>query len=116
MYRRRGEFVKDSSVWDILHSLPNPPRYSAVRSVVNILESKGLLKHRRVEHKYIYTPAIAPKKAMRDAVTHLMKMHFGNSIESAITAILEIHNDRVTEEELNRLSALKERAKEEGGP
>ena len=36
---------KCASVWDILNSLPDPPSYSAVRSVVNILESKGLLKH-----------------------------------------------------------------------
>ena len=105
---------KNASVWDIRSELPDPPSYSAVRSVVNILESKGFLKHKREGHKYIYSPLIHTKKAMKVDVQHLMRTHFGDSIEKAVTAILEIHNDRVTEEELDRLSDLIEKLKKEG--
>jgi predicted transcriptional regulator len=105
---------KNVSVWDIKRDLPDPPSYSAVRSVMNILESKGFLKHKREGHKYVYSPSIHPKTAMKAAVQYLMKTHFGDSIEKAVTTILEIHNDQVTEEELDRLSVLIERIKREG--
>jgi predicted transcriptional regulator len=103
-----------ASVWDIRRDLTDPPSYSAVRSVVNILEAKGFLKHKREGNKYVYSPVIAPKKAMKAAVRHLMETHFGESIEKAVAAILEMHNDEVTEAELDRLSALIERIKKEG--
>ena len=97
---------KSASVLDVRRELPDPPSYSAVRSIVNILESKGFLKHGKNGKKYVYFAAIAPRKAMKAALRQLIKTHFDDSIEKAITAILETHNGGITEDELNRLAEL----------
>jgi predicted transcriptional regulator len=102
-----------ATVWDFKRELPSPPSYSAVRSIVNVLESKGLLRHRRTGNKYVYSAAIPPKKAMRSAVEHLVSTHFGDSFEKAVAAILEIHTYDITEESLDRLSNLIENMRKE---
>ncbi len=104
---------KSASVWDILRDIENPPSYSAVRSVVNILETKGFLKHRREGNRYVYVAAIPQKKAVKAAVEHLMKTHFENSIEKAVTAVIESGDWRITEEEFKRLSDLIKRIRKE---
>jgi len=89
---------KKASVKEVLEDIPNPPSYSAVRSTLNILKEKGYLKHNRQGKKYIYSPTISQKKAMSSAVKHLLTTYFDNSLEKAVTTMLEIHNNDLTEE------------------
>lgn len=105
---------KKASVGEVLEDIPNPPSYSAVRSTLNILKEKGLLKHNRQGKKYIYSPTIPPKKAMSTAVKHLLTTYFDNSLEKAVTSILEIHNEDLTEEDLRRLRHIINKAKKGG--
>ena len=102
---------KCASAGEVQENLPKPPTYSAVRSILKILEKKGLLNHRKKGKKYIYYPTISPKKAMHSAIRNLLKTHFDNSIEKAVTAILEVEDKNLTDEELDRLSRLIENAK-----
>ena len=37
----------EASVNDVHQRLPDPPSYSAVRTMIRLLESKGLLQHRQ---------------------------------------------------------------------
>jgi predicted transcriptional regulator len=105
---------KEASAKEILENLPNPPSYSAVRSILYILRNKGLLDCRKEGKKNIYYPTISPKKAMRTALRSLLKTHFDNSIEKAVTAILEAEDRNMSNEELERLSELIEAAKRKG--
>ena len=52
----------EASVHDVLAQLPDPPSYSAVRTMMRLLEEKGYLKHRREGMKYVYRSTQAPKK------------------------------------------------------
>ena len=109
IYRRNN-----ASVNDVLEAIPNPPSYSAVRSVVNILEEKGFIKHKKQGKKYVYSPTISRKKATSSAVKQLLTTYFDNSLEKAVTTMLEMHNDDLTEEDFQRLSRIIERVQKEG--
>jgi predicted transcriptional regulator len=50
---RRG----DSTVAEIMQTLPDPPTYSAVRSILRILGEKNLSGHREDGLRYVYFPA-----------------------------------------------------------
>jgi predicted transcriptional regulator len=104
---------KNASVKDILKDIPNPPSYSAVRSVVNILEDKGFIKHKKQGKKYVYSPTISRKKATSSAVKQLLTTYFDNSLDKAVTTMLEMHNDDLTEEDFKRLSLIIERVRKE---
>jgi len=109
IYRR-----KRASVRQVLEDVPNPPSYSAVRATMNILKDKGYLKHMRQGKKYVYSPTISQKKAINSAVKHLLTTYFDNSLEKAVTAILEIHNKDLTEEDFARLAQIIDKAKKGG--
>ena len=97
---------KEASARDILNELPKPPSYSAVRSILYIQKKGGLLECKKEGKKNIYVPTISPKKAMNSALRSLLKTHFDNSIEKAVTAILEAEDKYISNEELDRLAKL----------
>ena len=107
---------KSASVHEVLGAIPSPPSYSAVRAMLNILEDKGFLKHRKEGRKYIYSPTIPHKRAMRSAVKQLLQTYFNNSIEEAVGALVEINSKNLNETGFDRLAELieKERQAEEG--
>ena len=103
---------KSASVHEVLGEIPSPPSYSAVRAMLNILEEKGFLKHRKEGRKYIYSPTIPHKRAMRSAVKQLLQTYFNNSIEEAVGALVEIDSKKLTEAEFDRLTELIEKARQ----
>jgi predicted transcriptional regulator len=105
---------KRASAKELLAGIPNPPSYSAVRSILNILEAKGLLKHRKDGKKYVYYPTIPREKARESALSHLLKTYFDDSVEKAVTAILETRGEDLSDDELNNLSRLIDESLKEG--
>ena len=103
-----------ATVTDVRKLLPDPPSYSAVRALMNILEKKGYLKHKVSGPKYVYYPTLSQDKAKHSALRHIMKTFFEDSTESVVAALLDISGSELTDEELDRLSRLIEQAKKEG--
>ena len=62
--------LEEASVTDVLEQIPDPPSYSAVRKMLNVLEQKGLLTHRREGTKYLYRPTRSTRSAGRSAIRH----------------------------------------------
>jgi BlaI family transcriptional regulator, penicillinase repressor len=104
---------KTASVLEVLREIPDPPSYSAVRATVNILERKGFLKHSKVGKKYVYSPKIPQRKAMRGAVNLLLRTYFEDSLEKAVTAMLEIHKDDLSVADFERLAEIIKNAKKQ---
>ena len=100
IYRRNSASVKE-----VLEEIPKPPSYSAVRALINVLEGKGFLNHKKQGKKYIYSPTIPRKKAMSSAIKQLLKTYFNDSVEDAVVAIIRTKNN-LTEEDFDRLTAL----------
>lgn len=98
--------LEEGSVAEIREALLDPPSYSAVRTMIRLLETKGFLKHRRDGVRYLYRPTGTKVTAQRSAMQHLMDVFFGGSAADAVAALLDHAGDQLSSDELNRLDAL----------
>ncbi|MFI5006157.1 MAG: BlaI/MecI/CopY family transcriptional regulator [Solirubrobacterales bacterium] len=99
---RRGE----ATVAEVMASLPDPPTYSAVRSILRILVGKKLVTHREDGPRYVYLPAVSPNRARDEALLHVVRTFFEGSAEQAVTALLRMSDTRLNDAELARLAEL----------
>jgi predicted transcriptional regulator len=107
---RRGE----STVAEIMEELPDPPTYSAVRSILRILSEKQLIQYKEDGPRYVYYPA-EPTEAARDEVLeHVVRTYFGGSAEQAVTALLRISDADINDSEVERLRDKIRRARLSG--
>ena len=102
------------SAAEVLRHLPDPPSYSAVRAMLRVLEQKGHLRHEMEGNKYVYLPTLSRAKARRSALENVLRTFFDGSADKAVAAMLDLSRDQLTEEDLDRLAQLIERAREEG--
>ena len=105
---------KSATAKEVMERIPNPPSYSTVRKLLNILEGKGFLKHIQDGIRYIYYPKIPHKKAMRSAIRQLMETYFDNSVEETMTALIEYNSSSLSDEDLSRLIDIMKKKKREG--
>ena len=101
-----------ASAAQILEQIPNPPTYTAVRTLLTILEKKGHVRHESDGTRYVYEPSVAREQMGRRAIDTLLKTFYGNSVERVVAALLD-HED-VEPGALDRLARLIEKAREEG--
>ena len=98
---------------EVLAALPSPPSYSAVRAVLRVLEEKGYVRHEEERLRYVYLPTVPRDKAKRSALRHLVHTFFEGSVTSAVAALLDTSARKLSDDELNRLAAMVERARKE---
>ena len=103
-----------ASANDVRDAMPDAPGYSAVRAMLRVLEEKGHIRHHEEGMKYVYVPVVAAGKAKRSAVKHVLDTFFHGSAEQAVAALLDVSSSRLTSEELDRMAALIEKARQEG--
>ena len=104
----------EGSVGDVLSELADPPSYSAIRKMLNVLEKKGLVKHRREGTKYIYRPTKSHQTASRSAAKHLLSTFFSGSVTDAVNTILDVSSKKLSDEDLDRLRETIEQARKQG--
>ena len=109
LHRRSG-----ATVAEIMADLPDPPTFSAVRSVLRILGEKGLIKHREDGPRYIYYPAQPTETAREDVLAHVVRTYFGDSPEQAMTALLRMSDADLSDTDVKRLRAIIGRARQSG--
>ena len=99
---------------EVLENMPEPPGYSAVRAMLRLLEEKGYVRHEQQGPRYVYVPTLSRDKARQSALKQLVQTFFDNSTEQTVSALLDISKSRMSDEELERLSVLIEKARKEG--
>jgi len=104
----------EASVAEVLARLSDPPSYSAVRTMIRVLEKKGLLRHRQSGTKYVYRPTHSRESASRSALAHVMQTFFGGSATDAVAATLDVSASKLTDDDLQRLEQLIDQARREG--
>lgn len=109
LYRRQ-----EATVADIMAELPDPPTYSAVRSILRILGEKKLIRWRADGPRYVYSPAQPQETAQERALAHVVRTYFAGSPELAVTALLKMSDADLTPAELKRLRERIHRARESG--
>ncbi|MCA9037093.1 MAG: BlaI/MecI/CopY family transcriptional regulator [Planctomycetaceae bacterium] len=103
----------EASVSDVKAKLQDPPSYSAVRATMNLLVEKNWLKFRQVGQKYLYRPAAGQEKARLAAVRRLLSSVFGDSPTDAVAALLDATAGRLTDEQLQEMSDMIQKARKE---
>ena len=106
---RRGR----ATAAEIHADMPDRPSYSAVRAHLRTLEEKGHARHQAEELRYVYLPTIHPEKARRSALKHVVETFFEGSPARAAAVLLDARSMKLSTEELDRLSALIEKARRE---
>ena len=97
----------------VMAALSTDTTYSTVRSQLRVLEEKGHIRHEEVGLRYVYMP-IVPRHAVRQsALKHLIDTFFGGSTEKVVSALVGGDASNLSDEELENISQLIEKAKKE---
>lgn len=106
---RRGR----ATAAEVLDDLPDPPSYSAVRAMLRLLEEKGHVRHEQDGPRYVFLPTVNRDRARKTALKHVVRTFFDGSATDAVAALLDA-DAKLTESDLDRLSAMIESARQEG--
>src|SRR4029450_385428 len=99
---------------EVLEDLPGNSHYSTVRPQLRVLEEKGHVTHEEAGVKYVYMPAVPRRAARKSALRHLVDTFFDGSAEQVVAAVLGGEGARLSDEELDRIAELVDKAKKEG--
>src|SRR5262249_36082161 len=100
-----------ATVTEVMEGIPEAPGYSAVRSMLRILEEKGHVRHETDGAKYVYLPTVNREKAKRSAIRHLIQTFFDGSPGKAVAALLDESSSRLSEAEFNKLEEMLKKAR-----
>lgn len=106
--------VNEASAVEVMGQLPKPPGYSAVRAMLSVLEHKGHIQHRKQGPRYVFRPVVPREQATKSAVKHLLNTFFDGSMEEAVAALISAKGSKLSDEELERITRLIEKARKEG--
>ncbi len=95
---------------DVVAQMSDAPTYTTVRGLLRILENKGHIRHEQDGVRYVYSPVLAKSSAGTSVLSHVIKTFFNGSPSDAVAALLG-PSSNVSDEELQRLTRLVERAK-----
>lgn len=93
---------------EVQEGMPDAPSYSAVHTMLRILEDKGHVKHEQDGPRYVYIPTLARDKAKKSALKHVVNTFFDGSASQVMAALIERDMD---DAELARIRELIDSAK-----
>lgn len=99
-----------ASVTEVKASIPDPPSYSAVRAMMNILVRKKVLSYRKEGRKYLYFPLVRRQKARQFALKRLLEVYFDNSVPQAVSGLIQADRGKLTDKDYAELIQLIEEA------
>ena len=97
---------------EVRDAMTDAPSYSAVRALLRILEEKGHARHESQGPRYVSLPSVPRERARDSALSRIVRTFFDGSAAQAAAALVD--SGSLTREELDRLSALIDRARKEG--
>ena len=107
---RRGR----ATAAEVMAELPGEPNYSTVRTQLRVLEDKGHVRHEEEGVRYVYAPAVPRHAARKSALRHLVETFFDGSAEQVVAAVLGGEASRLSDEELDRIADLIDKARKDG--
>lgn len=99
---------------EVRERMPDPPGYSAVRTMLRILEDKGHVRHEERGPRYVFSPVVSRAKASRSALKALVQTFFDGSPEQAVAALIDESRAKLGRAELDRLAKLIDAARKDG--
>jgi predicted transcriptional regulator len=98
---------------EVMAELPGAPTSSTVRTQLRVLEQKGHIRHEEEGLRYVYIPAVPRGAARKSALRHVIDTFFDGSAEQTVAALLGGERARLSEQELDRIAELIEKARKD---
>jgi BlaI family transcriptional regulator, penicillinase repressor len=108
---RRGH----AAAGEVMTDLPGDPSYSTVRAQLRVLEDKGHVRHEEVGLRYVYTPTVPRHEVRQSALRHLVDTFFEGSTHKVVAALLGPEGSKVSQEDLDRIAEMIEKARRKMG-
>jgi BlaI family penicillinase repressor len=109
LYRRSR-----ATAGEVMADLPGDPSYSTVRAQLRVLEDKGHVRHDAEGLRYMYMPTVPRHEVRQSALRHLVETFFEGSTQKVVAALLGSEGARVSQEELERIAELVDKARKGG--
>ena len=107
---RRGR----ATAAEVMAELPGEPSYSTVRTQLRVLEEKGHVRHEEDGVRFVYAPVVKRQAARKSGLRHLVDTFFDGSPEKAVAALLGGEGARLTDDQLQRIAEMIDKARKEG--
>lgn len=101
----------EGGVSEVLKALDDPPGYSAVRTMLNILVQKGFLEYRREKTRYLYRPVLSQLEAPQSLLRNLLDTFFVGNPTAAVAALLNIAAPDLSDEDYREMEQMIQNAK-----
>jgi BlaI family transcriptional regulator, penicillinase repressor len=98
---------------EIQERLADQPSYSAVRTILRVLERKGHIRHIEEGMRYVYLPAVERETAKQSAIQRLISTFFDGSAKAAAAAFIDPAASQLSEQDLKELESLIRKARKE---
>ena len=96
---------------EIQESLADNPSNSTVRTILRVLERKGLVRHVEEGLRYVFLPIVPRAAARKSALQRVMRTFFDGSAKEAVAAFLDPGAFSLSEADLDELSGMLEKAR-----
>lgn len=97
----------------VMEKIEDAPGYSSIRKILQILETKGHVFHKQVGLHYVYAPTQPHQKAAQSAMKQVLQTFFAGNIQHAFLTLMSEAEVDLSDEDIQRLTALIEAAKHE---
>lgn len=104
----RGEATV-REVCDAMNAMGENLAYTTVLSLLQVMEQKGLVSHRSKGKAYIYVPAIAREKTLRQLAGEFLDRVFDGALDEYLVHALG--QRRISASEVEQLEAMLKQAK-----
>jgi BlaI family penicillinase repressor len=104
---RRGR----ATAAEVMEDLTGEPSYSTVRTQLRVLEEKGHVRHEEEGLRYVYAPIIPRHAVRQSALKHVVDTFFDGSIHKVVAALLGAESSRVSQDELDSIAEIVEKAR-----
>jgi BlaI family penicillinase repressor len=83
----------------------NKPAYTTVATVLNVLEKKGFVSHRKIGNTNLFSPAVSKQEYTKVQFSSLLKNYFNGSFPKMATFFAQENNLGINElEEMLKLT------------
>jgi BlaI family penicillinase repressor len=102
-----------ASATEIQESLPGTPSNSTVRTILRVLERKGLVRHVEEGLRFLFLPVVPRSAARHSALQRIMRTFFDGSAKEAVAAFLDPGAFSLSKKDLDDLSQMLDKARKE---
>src|SRR5262249_5750900 len=99
---------------EVQERLPDPPGYSAVRKLLELLEKKQLVTHSTDGRRFVFAPATPPAEASRSALRRVVQTFFAGSVEQAVAALISTSDRDIDEQAVKDILRQSRRSRNAG--